>query len=109
VVGDYVAASDGNRHGFLRSSKGDFTTFDVPGAVITIGEGINIPGTIVGLYVAADGTVHGFVSNNGVDFTQVDVPNAQETQIFSINAKSEIVGRFIDSQGQHGFLGVPTH
>jgi hypothetical protein len=30
VVGNYVAKSDGHRHGFLRSSKGDFATFDVP-------------------------------------------------------------------------------
>jgi uncharacterized membrane protein len=108
VVGDYVDDTNHNRHGFLRSSKGAFTTLDVPGAVLTVAEGINNPGTIVGVYVAADGTVHGFVSNNGVDFTQVDVPNAQETRIFSINAKSEIVGRFIDSQGTHGFLGVPV-
>jgi uncharacterized membrane protein len=42
VVGDYVAANDPipdppkppPRHGFLRSSKGVFTTFNVPGAVL---------------------------------------------------------------------------
>jgi len=114
VVGDYVAAGDVNpdgtakhRHGFLRSSKGDFTTFDVPGAVITIGEGINNPGTIVGLYVA-NGNMHGFVLKNSV-FTTVDVSD-QPTEINSINAKGEIVGFYSDSNGvQHGFLGVPTH
>jgi probable HAF family extracellular repeat protein len=109
VVGDYVTASDGDRHGFLRSSKGDFTTFDVPGADITVGEGINNAGTIVGAYVA-NGTTHGFVLNNGVVFTTVDVPDAQETQINSINAKGEIVGFYNDSSGvQHGFLGVPAN
>jgi uncharacterized membrane protein len=111
VVGDYVAEKDpSHRHGFLRSSKGDFTTFDVPGPdiTITIGEGINNAGTIVGAYVA-NGTTHGFVLNNGVVFTTVDVPDAQETQINSINAKGEIVGFYNDSSGvQHGFLGVPV-
>jgi probable HAF family extracellular repeat protein len=112
VVGDYVAASDGNRHGFLRSSKGDFTTFDVAGAVITVGEGINNAGKIVGVYLLADGTIHGFVLNNGV-FTTVDVPDpsgiAQQTEINSINAIGEIVGYYIDSLGVfHGFLGVPV-
>jgi hypothetical protein len=34
VVGDYVDAKAGHRHGFLRSSKGDFTTFDLPSADI---------------------------------------------------------------------------
>jgi len=109
VVGDYVAASDGNRHGFLRCSKGDFKTFDVPGADITIGEGINNAGAIVGAYIA-DGTIHGFVSNNGVVFTTVDVPDSKETQIFSINAIGEIVGEYVDSTDvQHGFIGVPSH
>ena len=79
---------------FVRSSKGDFTTFDVPGADITVGEGINNAGTIVGAYVA-NGTMHGFVLNNGLVFTTVDVPdssgNDQQTEINSINAKGEIV------------------
>ena len=33
------------RHGFLRSSKGVFTTLDFPGADYTIAEGINNAGT----------------------------------------------------------------
>jgi len=111
VVGDYVDAKDGKRKGFLRSSNGGFATIDVPGADLTIGEGINNPGTIVGVYVA-NGNLHGFVLNNGV-FMTVDVPdssgNAQQTEINSINAKGEIVGFYLDSNGvQHGFLGVPA-
>ena len=42
VVGDYVDSA-GNRHGFVRS-KGIYTTLDVPGAVLTVAEGINILG-----------------------------------------------------------------
>jgi uncharacterized membrane protein len=97
---------------FVRSSKGDFTTFDVPGADITVGEGINNAGTIVGVYenppITPTTPNHGFVSNNGVVFTTVDVHDAKETQINSINAKGEIVGFYIDSTDvEHGFLGVP--
>ena len=107
IVGNYVAAKDNQRHGFLRSSKGDFTTLDVPGADITIAQGINNAGTIVGAYVVGD-IVHGFVLTNGI-FTTVDVKDALETQIFSINAKGEIVGLYFDAAGvTHGFLGTPV-
>jgi probable HAF family extracellular repeat protein len=122
VVGDYVTAGDVNpdgtakhRHGFLRSSEGAFTTIDVPDAVLTIGEGINNAGTIVGVYVLADGIHHGFVLKKGV-FTTVDV-KGQNTDINSINAKGEIVGAYFvggppepPSNGvAHGFIGVPSH
>jgi uncharacterized membrane protein len=107
IVGNYVAEEDNQRHGFLRSSKGDFTTLDVPGADTTIAQGINNAGTIVGAYVVGD-IIHGFVLTNGV-FTTVDVKDALETQIFSINAKGEIVGLYIDAAGvTHGFLGTPV-
>jgi hypothetical protein len=103
------AKSDGNRHGFLRSSKGDFTTFDARGAAITVGEGINNAGTIVGSYlVDPDGPPHGFVLKNGL-FMTVDLPDALATQVFTINAQGKIVGAYVDSEGvQHGSLGVPT-
>jgi probable HAF family extracellular repeat protein len=112
VVGDY-GTGQVPFHGFLRSSTGDFTTFDVPGVVQTTGEGINNAGTIVGFYIVeVQGPPHGFVLKNGV-FMTVDVPdkkgNTQPTQIFSINANEEIVGTYFASDGmQHGFLGVPA-
>jgi len=117
VVGNYVAEDDpAHRHGFLRSSTGDFTTFDARNAVVTIGEGINNDGTIVGVYTLADGALHGFVLKKGGAFTTVDVPdlngNAQQTEINSINTNGEIVGFYIDSKENgthHGFLGVPVH
>jgi hypothetical protein len=110
TVGNYVEAGDnsGRRHGFFRSSKGEFTTFDAPGAFITIGEGINNQGTIVGVYVnEADFSTHGFVLRNGI-FTTVDVPDAVETQVLSINSKGEIVGLYVDAEEvEHGFVGTP--
>ena len=121
VVGDFVDKDDKgvppgpaeHRHGFLRSSKGEITRFDVPVtnskvADSTTAEGINNAGTIVGWY-AVDGLAHGFVLSKGVFTTvDVDVPNATATQIRSINAKGEIVGVYFDGAGiQHGFLGTP--
>jgi uncharacterized membrane protein len=111
VVGNFVDESGDNfhRHGFLRSSKGTFTTFDVPGRTFTSPTGINNSGQIVGFYADDNFFFHGFVLHKGV-FTFVDVPGASETQIFSINAKGEIVGTYFDADDgeQHGFVGSPT-
>ena len=68
--------SAGNRHGFLRS-KGGYTTLDVPDAVLTVAEGINNRGEIVGLYVDADGNQHGFVLCNGA-YVTIDVPGRDQ-------------------------------
>jgi hypothetical protein len=107
TVGNYLDPVAGRFKGFFRSSKGKFTTFEVPGASRTIGEGINNEGTIVGLYVEADGSVHGFVLRNGI-FTTVNVPDAVQTQVLSINSKGEIVGLYVDAAGfDHGFVGTP--
>ena len=115
VVGTYVTDNmtpGGLRHGFLLS-KGVYTTLDVPDAALTVAQGINNAGTIVGLYhMVGDPpqTTHGFVLSKGV-FTTIDVPGATDgtTAIFSINAKGEIVGIYSDDAGQHGFLGTPVH
>jgi len=105
-------ANTGVRRGFLRGSKGDFTTFDAaPDAVPTIAEGINNAGTIVGLYVDGNGDLHGFVRSRKGEFATVDVdkPGASQTEINSINAKGEIVGTYLGADDkQHGFLGVPV-
>jgi len=106
VVGDYVDAAQGNRHGFLLS-RGIYTTLDVPGALLTVAEGINNAGKIVGFYIDAVGNEHGFILRGGV-YATIDVPNAAFTAVFSINAEDEIVGSYGDSSGvTHGFLGMP--
>jgi hypothetical protein len=52
----------GTIHGFIRTSFGDFTSFDVPGAkFFTIPFGINPEGQIVGQYFGPDFKVHGFL------------------------------------------------
>lgn len=65
ITGYYLGA-DGTYHGFLRKRKGQFETFDAPGACtgnylgtfpVAIGHG----GEITGYYMDANGGVHGFV------------------------------------------------
>ena len=81
----------------------------MPGATLTVAQGINNAGTIVGIYEDDEG-FHGFVRSRKGDFTTVNVPGASgDTEINSINAKGEIVGFYVDAGGvQHGFLGIPV-
>ena len=87
---------------------GAYTTLDVPDALLTVAEGINDRGEIVGLYIDANGNQHGFVWCDGT-YTTVDVPGESNTGVFSINAKGEIVGSYDDASGvTHGYLGTPA-
>ena len=78
-------------------------------AVLTVAEGINNRGQIVGLYIDADGNQHGFVLRNGA-YATIDVPGGTNTGVFSVNAKGEIVGSYNDASGvTHGYVGTPAH
>lgn len=107
IVGNFVDGA--GRHGFMLI-KGVWTQLDVPGAVLTVTQGINNAGLVVGAYV--DDTVfeeHGWILIDGV-FITIDVPGSTFTGIFNINAEGEIVGAYGDAHGvQHGFIGTPTH
>jgi uncharacterized membrane protein len=106
IVGDYVEATPPNkRHGFLLS-QGTYTTLDPPGSSLTVAEGINNGGVIVGVYFDGNNQ-HGFVLSNG-GYTKIDVPGSTATAINSINAQGEIVGSFDDKNGTHGFVGAPV-
>jgi probable HAF family extracellular repeat protein len=104
VVGDYVDATTGVRHGFLLS-QGVYKALDPPGSSLTVVEGINDAGVIVGFYRDAVRKEHGFVLSQGV-YTTIDVPNSTRTDVFSINARGQIVGNYDDANGvTHGFVG----
>jgi hypothetical protein len=45
-----VAGTYSGRHGFLRDASGAFTTFDVPGARVTIPTALNDLGQVAGRY-----------------------------------------------------------
>ena len=69
IVGDYYV-SRGSTHGFLYSG-GHYTTLDDP-LGITIAQGINDTGQIVGYYQES-GSVHGFLYSGG-QYTTLDDP-----------------------------------
>ena len=76
--------------------------------MLTVAEGINNSGDIVGLYLGMDFTLHGFVLSKA-GYATVDVPGSSGTQINSINAQGEIAGVYQDADGNsHGFVGVPN-
>src|SRR5947209_4542507 len=59
VVGVFIDDEDFNEHAFVLSD-GTYTTLDAPGADgVTVGQGVNNPGQVVGYYTAADGHDHG--------------------------------------------------
>lgn len=82
-----------------------FTTVDVPGAVLTNAQGINLQGDIVGTYNDASGQQHGFLRSGG-QYRVIDFPNARATFARGINDSGDIVGTY-QRQGETG--GIPSH
>jgi probable HAF family extracellular repeat protein len=81
-----------------------FTKIDVPGATLTVADGINTQGQIVGKYEDTAGKTHGFLLNNG-HFSNIDFPDAISTQANGINDHGGIVGAYQDTAFKfHGFL-----
>ena len=59
VTGYYEAHS--KERGFIRDARGTFTTFDVPGSIITVPRSINEPGEVAGYYLDGSAHTHGFI------------------------------------------------
>ncbi|MBZ5597048.1 MAG: DUF3466 family protein [Acidobacteriia bacterium] len=80
-----------------------YTTIDVPGAVVTVVQGINSAGDLVGYYANAEpGVTHGFLFRNGV-FTSIDYPGADSTSASGINDSGLIVGSALKGTEEVGF------
>ena len=95
-------------HGFLRTARGNYITFDPPNSGYTIPQDINLLGAIVGYYYDANGVQHGFLRNCEGTYTTIDVPGATGTAPAGINWAGQIVGVYNDADGnQHGFLRIP--
>jgi hypothetical protein len=115
VDGSYVG------HGYLRSPKGEITTFDLPGqgagsllGLDDIPLGLNDWGTITGTYIGTDNNIHGFVRSPEGKISSFDAPAADTsgsglgTFPVSINDQGEITGYYIDANNVfHGFLRLP--
>ena len=100
IVGDY----DFGQYGFLYT-RGNYSTFDVPGAIGTEPSAINDWGQIVGYYCCdSGGGAHGFLDTNR-KFTNIDVPGTVgSTFPTGINDRDQIVGSFFNTSGEHAFL-----
>ena len=108
IVGDYGDAG-GKSHGFVLD-RGTFTTIDVPGATVTLAQGINEPGQIVGVYIddPVNFVWHSYLVT-GATFTKIDVPGSTGTGAFGINLAGQIVGKYFTADGlTHGFLAEPV-
>jgi len=115
VVGSFCAEGAGcgegtfGQHGFSTDITGFvLSPIDFPGAISTIGGGINSQGVIVGSYCTQVNTCatfesqHGFKYQGGA-FTTVDFPGAEFTSINAINDNGDMVGVY-GTQKAHGFL-----
>lgn len=83
-------------HGFLQT-RGQFSRFDVPGAVETSPVAINSPGDVIGTYAvpsaAAVPTQHGFLMVRG-RFTRLDFPGGLNTTPTALNDAETVVGTY---------------
>jgi len=102
ITGNY---SDGSRsRGFVRSSDGTFTTFDVPGATLTNPLCINPAGVITGTYLDASSVAHGFLRARDGTIKTLYGPGSTETYPAAINQAGTITGYYYDASSTHGFL-----
>ncbi|MGA2402144.1 MAG: carboxypeptidase regulatory-like domain-containing protein [Syntrophobacteraceae bacterium] len=102
---------NGDTHGFVRSARGKFTSFDCssPGQQATSAYGINNNGQVSGSYVDADDNLHGFVrSADGSHFTTFDTSAGPYTytNAFGINKNGEVAGWY-SAQNMCGFVRSP--
>ena len=109
-------------HGFLRTPKGEMSTFDAPGASTapgggtnwgwgTIPQNINDLGEIVGQFTDAMDVFHGFLRAPNGHFTEFEAPGAgnsapeQGTSVFVNNLGGMVTGWTLDNDYvYHGFL-----
>lgn len=78
-----------------------YVSFDVPGAAVTVLQGINSEGAIVGYYNDANGKQHGFLLSGG-SVTTIDYSGALATIARGINSHGDIVGTHVDAAGLPG-------
>lgn len=123
ITGHY-ADGNGTYRGFLRSSEGEFTTFDAPGASSATGDGtfprsISAGGAIIGSYSdwseANKELNRGFMRSPEGRFTTFQAPGADTTAGVgngtfpdSISDAGAITGHYTDARNvNHGFLRIP--
>jgi probable HAF family extracellular repeat protein len=114
IVGATSFAGVGGYSGFAYTN-GQFVKLDNPaasspgGSLVTIAQGINSRGQIVGLFTDV-GAYRAFVFDKGV-FTTIDLPPGADNENFAlgVNNAGRIVGYYNSATGNHGFLASPVH
>ena len=92
--------------GFVRTSNGQITTFQVAKGSFTYSDAINTSGEIVGHYGTNDLNVHGFSRDTSGAITTFDPPESTSTLPTGINDSGTIAGYFLDNT-YHGFILTP--
>lgn len=88
-----IAASRAHGDASLGGATWSYTSFDVPGALLTVAQGINARGDIVGYYNDAAFVRHGFVLRDGT-FSTIDYPGAAGTDARGIGPAGDVVGGY---------------
>jgi len=107
----------GNYRGYVRSSSGNYTTFDATTdqfcCLWTFAYNVNTLGVVTGSYNDSSSINHGFTMTPGGTITLLDAPAAgtgfnQGTVPLSINDTGVLAGFYIDSNYvYHGFVYKP--
>ncbi len=99
-------------HAFVYAG-GAFTTVDLPSglALVTMTNGINTQGQIVGEYVGTDHKRHGFLRDQSGSVATIDVPPSLSptglvgaTAATGISKPGQITGWYFDGFAVHGFI-----
>jgi hypothetical protein len=117
TVGGYLNDANLVSHGFLRTTHGEYTVFDVPGSDVnpadqagTLVSGINGVGAVSGYYFDSKLVIHGFLRSPDGKFTSFDPPGSTLTvPVGPLNLEGAIVGYYLDSSLLfHGFVRWPN-
>ncbi len=118
ITGSYLDAQN-VYHGFVRTLRGNFISFDAPGAGKGEGQGtqaysINLRGFITGGVFDANNVEHGFVRTPQGKIFNFDAPGASDTATYwrtnsnDINRSGTIAGWYLDQNGVlTAFLRAP--
>jgi len=105
VTGYYVDST--TSHGYIRSSSGVITEFDVPGSFYTSPSAISSTGQVIGTFLTnAQTGNHAFLRTPSGHFVSIDVPGATDTDAGGFSSTGQIIGVFETSSrgGWQAFL-----
>jgi len=108
VCGLFACYGEPTTEGFVRTSNGQITTFQVVKGSFTYSAAINASGEIVGHYESSNGSAyHGFSRDTSGAITTLDPPGSTGTFPTSINDSGAITGYFLMDNVYHGFILIP--